>query len=120
MADLEAHESILTFESDAYSDEIRVVQMSGTEGISSLFSFRLDLAARDSEIDLDAIVGARAARHPSCRRDPSGLRHHLPHGAGDRGGIVYVVPRRIGAGRVDADPALPQPHISKSYGQRDH
>ncbi|HUU45249.1 MAG TPA: type VI secretion system tip protein TssI/VgrG [Acidobacteriota bacterium] len=54
-----AQESVLTFETDGYPGELRVLQLSGHEGISDLFSFRVDLATQDAEVDLDAVVGSR-------------------------------------------------------------
>ncbi len=60
MPSLLSDESIFTFESDGYSDELRVLRVNGTEGMSELFSFKIELAARDGEIDLDAIVGIPA------------------------------------------------------------
>ncbi len=57
---LRSDETILTFQSKGYSDELRVLRFSGAEGISELFHFGIELAARDRDIDLDAIVGKQA------------------------------------------------------------
>jgi len=60
MTSLLADQTILTFESKGYPDELRVLHLSGGESISDLFHFDIDLAARDSQIDLDAVVGLPA------------------------------------------------------------
>ena len=60
MPTLLSDESIFTFESQGYSDELRVLRVNGSEGLSELFSFQIELAARDGEIDLDALVGVPA------------------------------------------------------------
>ena len=60
MTALLSDESIFTFESKGYADELRVLRVTGTEGLSELFSFHVELAARDAEIDLDSVVGVPA------------------------------------------------------------
>ena len=60
MPTLLSDESIFTFESKGYPDELRVVRVSGSEGLSELFTFQVELAARDGEIDLDSVVGVPA------------------------------------------------------------
>ncbi|MBI5867785.1 MAG: hypothetical protein HZB43_05775, partial [candidate division Zixibacteria bacterium] len=47
MPSLLSDESIFTFESDGYSDELRVLRVNGTEGMSELFNFKIELATRD-------------------------------------------------------------------------
>jgi len=54
-------EADFLFESKGYSGDLRVVQVAGREAISRLFSFHLDLAGEDWEVDLDAVVGQPAA-----------------------------------------------------------
>ncbi|MEW5766830.1 MAG: type VI secretion system tip protein TssI/VgrG [bacterium] len=53
-------EADFTFEAQDYSGELRVVSFSGSEGISSLFRFSLELASEDAEIDFETIVGKPA------------------------------------------------------------
>jgi len=60
MPALLSDESIFTFESKGYPEELRVLRVSGSEGLSELFTFQVDLAARDGEIDLDSVVGVPA------------------------------------------------------------
>jgi type VI secretion system secreted protein VgrG len=43
-----------------YPDELRVLDFNGTEGISEPFRYNLRLAALDSEIDFDTIIGKPA------------------------------------------------------------
>ncbi|PYV12047.1 MAG: type VI secretion system tip protein VgrG, partial [Acidobacteria bacterium] len=46
------------FKTDAYSDsELRVVRFEGTEALSQLFHFRLELAMDEAEADFDALLG---------------------------------------------------------------
>ncbi len=54
-------EADFLFESKGYSGDLRVVGFSGKEELSHLFSFHLDLASEDWEIDLDAVVGQPAS-----------------------------------------------------------
>jgi len=60
MAPPPADQAIFTFQSQGYSDELRVLRFSGSEGLSELFHFGIQLAARDADIDLDAVVGLPA------------------------------------------------------------
>jgi type VI secretion system secreted protein VgrG len=53
-------QAIFTFQTSGYPDELRVVGVSGNEGMCDLFHFGIELAARDNEIDLDAVVGSPA------------------------------------------------------------
>lgn len=48
------------FETKGYSGDLRVTNFTGQEGLSRLFSFQLELASDDWEIDLDAVVGKAA------------------------------------------------------------
>jgi type VI secretion system secreted protein VgrG len=57
MTALLSDQAIFTFQSSGYPDELRVLGLSGSEGMSDLFHFGIELAARDNEIDLDAVVG---------------------------------------------------------------
>ncbi len=54
-------EADFLFESKGYSGDLRVVGFTGKEELSHLFSFHLDLASEDWEIDLNAVVGQPAA-----------------------------------------------------------
>lgn len=60
MAAPTAHEAFFTFQSQGYSGEMRVRSFTGLEGISDLFIFGVELGVRDPDIDLNAVVGARA------------------------------------------------------------
>ncbi len=48
------------FETKGYSGDLRVTNFTGQEGLSRLFSFQLELACEDWDIDLDAVVGKAA------------------------------------------------------------
>jgi len=54
-------EADFLFESKGYSGDLRVVAFTGKEELSHLFSFHLDLASKDWEIDLNAVVGQPAS-----------------------------------------------------------
>ncbi len=54
-------EADFLFESKGCSGDLRVVGFTGKEELSHLFSFHLDLASEDWEIDLNAVVGQPAA-----------------------------------------------------------
>lgn len=58
---LNASEARFTFESSGCSEELRVLSVTGTEAISELFRFSLELACLDPMIDLDAVVGQPAS-----------------------------------------------------------
>ncbi|MBD3297632.1 MAG: type VI secretion system tip protein VgrG [candidate division Zixibacteria bacterium] len=60
MTILDAGEARLMFATAGYSGELRVVNLTGTEAISDLFHFNVELAAQDANIDLDAVVGQPA------------------------------------------------------------
>jgi type VI secretion system secreted protein VgrG len=62
MNGMDAGEARFTFESSGYEgdEELRVLRFSGYEGISDLFRFGIELACKDAEIDLDAVVGQPA------------------------------------------------------------
>ncbi|MDI6791921.1 MAG: type VI secretion system tip protein TssI/VgrG [bacterium] len=53
-------EADFTFEAQDYSGELRVVSLSGSEDMSELFRFDLELASEDAEIDFETIVGKPA------------------------------------------------------------
>ena len=50
-------EADFLFQAVGHEDDLRVVRFQGTESISELFSFRIELASLDSAIDFDAVVG---------------------------------------------------------------
>jgi len=52
-----ASEADFTFTAKEYDGELRVLQFNGTEAISEPFRYSFRLAAMDSEIDFDTIVG---------------------------------------------------------------
>lgn len=54
-------EADFLFESKGYSGDLRVVAFTGREELSRLFSFQLEMASDDWEIDLNAVVGQPAA-----------------------------------------------------------
>ena len=50
-------EADFIFQSAGYDGDLRVVRFKGSESISELYSFRLELASLDPGIDFDAVVG---------------------------------------------------------------
>lgn len=74
---------MFTFSIDGYSGELRVLTLSGNEAISELFSFSLELAVEDDEMDFSAVVGANAT-----------LSLHYPDSQRDIGGIVCRLEQR--------------------------
>lgn len=54
-------EADFLFESKGYKGDLRVVSFTGKEELSRLFSFHMDLASKDGDIDLNAVVGQPAA-----------------------------------------------------------
>jgi len=78
-----------TFQVGSYTNnELRVVRFSGSEAISELFSFDLELASEDNAIDFDKVVGQVAKLtifHDDGARQVSGLiRSFAQGGAGVR------------------------------------
>ena len=57
---LNASEARFTFVSSGCSEELRVLSVTGTEAMSELFHFGLELACLDPMVDLDAVVGEPA------------------------------------------------------------
>lgn len=55
-----AQEADFIFEVDGFAGELRVLNFTGTEGISELFEFGLYLTSEDGAIDIDSIVGKNA------------------------------------------------------------
>lgn len=55
-----ASEADFTFTADEYDGELRVLKFNGNEGISKPFRYAIKLAALDSEIDFNTIVGKSA------------------------------------------------------------
>jgi len=55
-----ASEADFLFTAQEYDDELRVLQFNGTEAMSEPFRYNFRLAAQDSEIDFDTIVGKTA------------------------------------------------------------
>jgi len=55
-----ALEADFIFTADEYTDELRVMKFTGVEGMSEPFRYKLRLAAKDSEIDFETIVGKPA------------------------------------------------------------
>lgn len=66
-----------TFKAGDYpSDKLKVVSFSGSEGVSELFRFSIELASSDAEVDFDAVVGQPALltiRGPKSKRHVHGL-----------------------------------------------
>ncbi|MEW5702013.1 MAG: type VI secretion system tip protein TssI/VgrG [Candidatus Zixiibacteriota bacterium] len=84
MTPTQADLAIFTFQSQGYSDELRVVRFNGSEGISELFHFGIQLAARDPDVDLDAIVGLPAQldiHHGDETRSIYGIVNRFEQGA---------------------------------------
>ena len=52
-----AKETDFVFQSAGYNDDLRVHRFKGTEGISELYRFKIELAALDSAIDFNSLVG---------------------------------------------------------------
>ncbi|MDQ1328590.1 MAG: type secretion system secreted protein VgrG, partial [Candidatus Poribacteria bacterium] len=55
-----ASEADFIFTPNEYDGELRVLKFNGTEAISEPFRYNFRLAAQDSEIDFDTIVGKTA------------------------------------------------------------
>jgi type VI secretion system secreted protein VgrG len=60
MAWLPSNVAQFTFQVAGLDQDLRVARFSGTEGISQLFRFTVELAAEDPEIDFKAVVGKPA------------------------------------------------------------
>lgn len=52
--------SLLTFEVGSLAEPLQVVRFSGSEGISSLFEFQVDVASENQHIDFADVVGRPA------------------------------------------------------------
>jgi type VI secretion system secreted protein VgrG len=52
--------SLFLFEIESFADPLRVVRFSGTEGLSSLFEFKVELACENQDIDFAEVVGKPA------------------------------------------------------------
>ena len=70
-------EADYTFKAGTYGgDKLRVVRFAGTEAISQLFQFSIDLASLDEKIDFDALVGKAASltiHGPTVKRYVNGV-----------------------------------------------
>ncbi len=55
-----AHEADFTFRvGELTEDDLRVTGFAGTEGISELFAFTVELCSREADIDFEAVVGKK-------------------------------------------------------------
>jgi type VI secretion system secreted protein VgrG len=52
-----SQEADFIFQAAGYDGDLRVIQFQGSEGVSELFRFRIELASLDPAIDFDAVVG---------------------------------------------------------------
>lgn len=67
---------IFTFAIDGYEGELRVLEFTGHEAISELFSFSIEVASDDDAIDFAKVVGAKATfslHYPDAQRDITGI-----------------------------------------------
>ncbi len=79
-----AQEADFIFEVDGFSGELRVLNFSGTEGVSELFEFGLHLTSEDGEIDIDSIVGKNATLtifHDNGERKVQGIVSRFEQGS---------------------------------------
>jgi type VI secretion system secreted protein VgrG len=77
------------------ADLLKVVRFSGTEAISELFHFSVDLASKNAGINFDAVLGKRAVL---TLRGPGGKRvvHGLVHSFEQTGNIAAWACYRVG------------------------
>jgi type VI secretion system secreted protein VgrG len=84
---------------DLEPNELRVLRFSGTEGISELFRFDIELVSRTSDIDFTSVVGKPAAFEMMLGNDPryvNGMLSHFEQGPLTKGYTHYfaeLVPR---------------------------
>ena len=57
MSRLAGNIEYFTFSIDGLADTLRVVNLHGTESISSLYHFELELISENSELDFDQVIG---------------------------------------------------------------
>ncbi|GAB4319030.1 MAG: type VI secretion system tip protein VgrG [Candidatus Zixiibacteriota bacterium] len=91
---LDANVARYTFSIQDVSDELRVTSFTGTEGISQLFHFTIELACDNSELDLDSILGKPAQfdmAHPTGTRRMFGLVSHMEQGVSGETFTPYTV-----------------------------
>lgn len=74
------NEADYTFKVGDYTgDKLRVVRFSGTEAVSELFNFSVDLASTDGEVDFDKVLGEPALLtvHGPTKRYVNGIVNHF-------------------------------------------
>jgi type VI secretion system secreted protein VgrG len=67
MAESSAHEVKVSFVIQGLDKELRVVSLSGDEGLSTLFLFHVELACEDSGLSMDSVVGKEGCLTLSSR-----------------------------------------------------
>jgi type VI secretion system secreted protein VgrG len=145
MPDPQANQPTLTFTCDGYSHPMRVLTLSGHEGISDLFTFAVQFACPDGEIDFSSMVGAKAHLkflYGDTAREVNGLISRFEQGAASERFTPYflelvprawvltqryscrifqeqsvpdIVKKLLGDGGVDHRFALRQSHPARTY-----
>ena len=84
---------------DLETNELRVLRFQGTEGISEIFRFDIELVSRTSDIDFTSVVGKPAAFAMTLGNEPryvNGMLSHFEQGPLTKGYTHYfaeLVPR---------------------------
>ena len=82
---------------EGYDERLRIMHMTGEEGINRLYQYALELVTEDPDVDLDAWLGKRVTvqlmddyerieRH--IHHFPDLLRVHLPEAAAEHGEVL--------------------------------
>lgn len=145
MPDPQSNQPTITFTCDGYSDPMRVLTLSGHEGISDLFSFAVQFACPDDKIDFSKMVGAKAHLkflYGDTAREVNGIISRFEQGAATDRFTPYflelvprawiltqryscrifqdqdapqIVKKLLGEGGVDFRLALRQSHPTRTY-----
>lgn len=67
-------QEFFTLQIESVDAELRVVNFTGTEGISELFEFEIDFVSEDAAIDFDGVVGKPATLEMATSDDPRFVR----------------------------------------------